>query len=67
MGTGRKDEIHKDAVRIALTSGLSRRYNDNVVGCLLATFKNCVATQFACSQKSACRVLIKLSIDFLVM
>ena len=25
MGTGRTDEFHKDAVRIALTSGLSRR------------------------------------------
>jgi len=24
MGTGRTDEFHKDAVRIALTSGLSR-------------------------------------------
>jgi transposase-like protein len=25
MGTGRTDEFRKDAVRIALTSGLSRR------------------------------------------
>ncbi len=25
MGTGRTDEVRKDAVRIALTSGLSRR------------------------------------------
>jgi hypothetical protein len=32
MGTGRTDEFRKDAVRIALTSGLSRRQVANDLG-----------------------------------
>lgn len=37
MGTGRTDEFHKDAVRIALTSGLSRRQVADDLGVGLST------------------------------
>lgn len=38
MGTGRTDEFRKDAVRIALTSGLSRRHVAGDLGIGLSTF-----------------------------
>lgn len=37
MGTGRTDEFRKDAVRIALTSGLSRRRVADDLGVGLST------------------------------
>ena len=37
MGTGRTDEFRKDAVRIALTSGLSRRQVADDLGVCLST------------------------------
>jgi transposase-like protein len=42
MGTGRTDEFRKDAVRIALTSGLSRRQlaDDLGVGLDLHRFRS---------------------------
>ena len=37
MGTGRTDEFHKDAVRIALTSGLSRKQIADDLGVGMST------------------------------
>ncbi|MDA0187270.1 MAG: transposase [Proteobacteria bacterium] len=42
MGTGRTDEFRKDAVRIALTSGLSRRQVADDLGVGLSTLNNWV-------------------------
>ena len=40
MGTGRTDEFRKDAVRIALTSGLSRRQVADDLGVGLRAFRS---------------------------
>ncbi len=42
MGTGRTDEFRKDAVRIALTSGLSRRQVADDLGVGLSTLNKWV-------------------------
>ena len=42
MGTGRTDEFRKDAVRIALTSGLSRRQITDDLGIGLSTLNKWV-------------------------
>ena len=42
MGTGRTDEFRKDAVRIALTSGLSRRQVSDDLGVGLSTLNKWV-------------------------
>ena len=42
MGTGRTDEFRKDAVRIALTSGLSRRQVADNLGVGLSTLNKWV-------------------------
>ena len=42
MGTGRTDEFRKDAVRIALTSGLSRRQVANDLGVGMSTLNKWV-------------------------
>ena len=42
MGTGRPDEFRKDAVRIALTSGLSRRQVADDLGAGLSTLNKWV-------------------------
>ena len=42
MGTGRTDEFRKDAVRIALTSGLSRRQVSDDLGVDLSTLNKWV-------------------------
>jgi hypothetical protein len=64
MGIGRKDEIHKGAVRITLMSGRSRRQVADDLGVGLSTLNNWVATQCACAQQSACSVLMKLPPDY---
>lgn len=42
MGTGRTDEFRKDAVRIALTSGLTRRQVADDLGVGLSTLNKWV-------------------------
>ncbi len=42
MGTGRTAEFRKDAVRIALTSGLSRRHVADDLGVGFSTLNKCV-------------------------
>ena len=44
MGTGRTDEFRKDAVRIALTSGLTRRQVADDLGVGLSTLNRWVTT-----------------------
>ena len=43
MGTGRMDEFRKDAVRIALTSGLSRQQVADDLGVGMSTLNKCIA------------------------
>jgi transposase len=43
MGTGRADEFRKDAVRIALTSGLSRRQVADDLGVGMSTLNKWIA------------------------
>jgi len=43
MGTGRTDEFRKDAVRIALTSGLRRRHVADDLGVWLSTLNKWVS------------------------
>jgi transposase-like protein len=53
MGTGRTDEFSKDAVRIALTSGLSRRHVADDLGVSLSTLNNWVTAHRATDVVSA--------------
>ena len=47
MGTGRTDEFRKDAVRIALTSGLTRRQVADDLGVGLSTLNKWVTAHRA--------------------
>ena len=50
MGTGRTDEFRKDAVRIALTSGLSRRQVSDDLGVGLSTLNKLDLHRFCSGQ-----------------
>lgn len=54
MGTGRTDEFRKDAVRIALTSGLSRRQIAGDPGGGLSNLNKWVCGRFATTCISSC-------------
>ena len=45
MGTGRNDEFRKDAVRIALTSGLTRKQIANDLGVGMSTLNKLITAR----------------------